>query len=210
MRAFPMMRSPGRAGGLRRHPQPATAGRGRRRHGRARRVHRAAGLRPASAPASTASSSKCTRTRRRPRATARTRCRSTAWRRCSTGSSESTPSSRRSDAASHDRHPTDIGPARAGPASAPDRGRAILGLIPALDARLRHARSTCCNAARPRHRHRHGQVRHHRAQVVRDVLEHRHARDLPARRRGGARRSRRGAGRRRGRSRCRTAARPTN
>ena len=42
MRAFPMMRSLGAAGRLRRDAQPAAAGRRRRRHGRPGRVHRAA------------------------------------------------------------------------------------------------------------------------------------------------------------------------
>ncbi len=44
MRAFPMMRGLGCAGRLRRHAQPAAAGRRRRRHRRPRRVHRAAGV----------------------------------------------------------------------------------------------------------------------------------------------------------------------
>ncbi len=59
---------------LRRHAQPAAARRRRRRHRRPGRVHRAAGRRPASPPASTPSSWKCTRSRRGPGATPPTRC----------------------------------------------------------------------------------------------------------------------------------------
>ena len=44
MRAFPIMRALRLPGRLRRHPQPAAAGRGRRRHRRAGGVHRADGL----------------------------------------------------------------------------------------------------------------------------------------------------------------------
>ena len=70
MRAFPMIRSARRAGRLRRDPQPAAARRRRRRHRRPGRVHRAAGVRRASPPASTACSWKSTRIRRVRRATA--------------------------------------------------------------------------------------------------------------------------------------------
>ena len=60
MRAFPILRALGYPGRLRRHPQPAAAGRRRRRHRRPGGVHRADGVRPAWPPASTACSWKST------------------------------------------------------------------------------------------------------------------------------------------------------
>ena len=191
---------PGRAGRLRRHPQPAAAGRRRRRDRRAGASTSSRWPRPASAPASTACSSKCTKTRERAKSDGPERAAARPARaparpagRASTRSSRAaaTPSltMRHADPSTPDRP-------RAQACSRP-RPQAILGLIPQLDAQLRPRARPAARLRRPRDRHRHGQVRHHRAQAVGHALEHRHAGRLPARGRGRPRRPRRRADRRR-------------
>ena len=157
---------PRRAGRLRRHPQPAAAGRRRRRHRGARRVHRAAGARGRRAPASTACSWKCTRSRRAPRATRRTRWRSTSWRRCSIswcGSTRSRKADRRQRSVKMTRSPQRRLD-RPGAQRARDRGAGDSRADPPARPDVFRRARPAPGLHRPRHRHRHGQVRHHRAQ----------------------------------------------
>ena len=197
MRAFPMharARLPGR---LRRDAQPAAAGRRRRRHRRTGRVHRAAGLGRRRARASTACSSKCTRTRRSreerraERAAARpARAAARSARPDQRHRHEALPASARSwhDHVRFDTRSESIELARrcsqteARRHPRPGRRSSTRDFERALDAAVRvHG---------PRDRHRHGQVGHHRRKICRDALEHRHVGHLPPPGRSDARRPR--------------------
>ena len=87
-----MMRDAGRAGGLRRHAQPAASRRRRRRDGGAGASTSSRSPARVSAPAWTACSWKCTKIRREPGATRQNALRSTASSRCCDNWCRSMPS----------------------------------------------------------------------------------------------------------------------
>ncbi len=86
---------------------------------------------------------------------------------------------------------------------------AILALLPRLDERFDRAVDPAARVPRPRHPHRHGQVRHHLPEDRGDAVEHRHAGVLSASGRSDPRRPRASSSGTTSSWRCRTAARRT-
>ena len=198
MRAFPQMRALGDAGDLRRHPQPAAAGRRRRRtagqaayietmasagvaagvdgvfmevHEEPPRAKSDAENALASRPAARAAAATAAGPRGRPGGVVTVMTEPPARR------VRPRSNSRHACCAPRPRPSKDSSPASTGASSRPSR---------------------CWRLPRPRRRHRHGQVGPHLPEDRRDAREHRHAGLLPAPGRSPPRRSRRRDSRRRG------------
>ena len=206
MRAFPMMRAAGRPGRLRRDAQPAAARRRRRRHRRPGASTSSRSPRPASRPASTACSSRCTTIRPRAKSDAQNALRldrlEPLLRRLMAIDAHRRSERRRRRTPSM----ADLALARK---VLETEAAAILALVARLDERFDARGRAAPPVPRPRHPHRHGQVGHHLPEDRRD------ARRAPARRRSSCTRPRpftaTSASSRptTSSSRCRTAARPT-